>query len=188
MDEPLPLHALNSSTPRATRPLRARYNVLLSAMLALLGACTSKGSASEAPAPAPKPKPVQEPVVAEEKFTLPLVVPGSSARVVRFTLASGVEEREPVGEARRFSKQSTARVYAFLEVSNEGDKPLELGVAFEPEASDEVSTTLTLDIPARQRRWRTHAFMNATWPGKYRAVLVGHDDEELAVIPFELTP
>jgi hypothetical protein len=160
-----------------------RWSVALGGLVYV--ACTVKGE--DVPQPLAQPAARVHEAVAEASppLVLPLAVPGSSARVVRFELAAGIVDHEPHGVSTRFSRRSTPRVFAFVEVSNEGGKPTSLDLAFDPIDTDAVSTLLTLDIP-NVKRWRTQVFMHTAAPGKYRAVLVSPSGEELGGRDFEV--
>jgi hypothetical protein len=162
-----------------------RWMVALSGLVFV--ACTAKGE--DAPLAMAPPVAKARPLAPEasEQLVLPLAIPHSSARLVRFELAESVVEHEPQGVSTRFSQRSTPRVFAFLEVQNDGGKPTTLDVAFDPMDTDVVSTLLTLEIPS-VRRWRTQVFMHTAAPGKYRAVLVSASGEELGGRDFEVVP
>jgi hypothetical protein len=147
-------------------------------------ACTAKGEdAPHAPAPA-----VATPRTAAQtgdELSLPLAIPGTTARLIRFEVAKDIVDHEPVGVSTSFSQQTTPRVFAFLEVNNEAGKPFQLDVAFDPVAEDEVSTLLTLQIPSA-KRWRTQVFMHSQTVGKYRAVVVTESGDDLGGRAFEI--
>jgi hypothetical protein len=152
--------------------------------LASLG-CTARGEDLSA-SPVGAAGPTREaPVEPGPELTLPLAVPGTSGRIVRFEVAEGVVEHEPRGVATSFSKKTTPRVFAFLEVNNEGGKPFELGVAFDAVGTDEVSTLIPLQIPAI-KRWRTQVFMQTRVAGKYRAVVLAENGDELGGRDFDV--
>jgi hypothetical protein len=160
-----------------------RWIIGLSGLLYV--ACTAKGQ--DAPEPFVKPQakpraPVQE---ASRELVLPLAIPGTSAHLVRFEVASDIVDHEPKGVSDRFVRREIPRVFAFLEVNNEGGKPFSIDVAFDPMDTDEVSTLLTLQIPSA-KRWRTQVFMHTRVPGKYRAVLVSEAGEELGGRDFQV--
>ena len=160
-----------------------RWMVALGGLVCV--ACTAKGEDVSQPMVAPAAKTREVAAEPSVQLALPLAIPGSSAQVVRFELAESIVDHEPHGVSTRFSRRSTPRVFAFVEVQNEGGKPTSLDVAFDPMDSDAVSTLLTLEVPS-VKRWRTQVFMHTAAPGKYRAVLVSAGGEELGGRDFEV--
>jgi hypothetical protein len=114
---------------------------------------------------------------------LPLAIANTDARLVRFELASSIVEREPTGIASAFSRATTPRVFAFVEVANKHGQPFDIEVRFEPVAATTRGQGLKLAIPAADR-WRTQALMATRKPGTYRAIVSGPDGSELVAREF----
>jgi hypothetical protein len=148
-------------------------------------ACTAKGQDAPEPLAKAQLEPRASVQEAGRELVLPLAIPGTSAHLMRFEVASEIVDHEPKGVSDKFVKRETPRVFAFLEVNNESGKPFSLDVAFDPMDTDEVSTLLTLQIPST-KRWRTQVFMHTGVPGKYRAVLVSEAGEELGGRDFQV--
>lgn len=110
-------------------------------------------------------------------------VDGLSVR--RLVVSEDIENREPVGAASRFDRE-TDRLFAFVEAVNESDEAGELVVTFESEDGTEVGF-ITLEIPANARRWRTWAWsQNIHEVGSWTAVIRTADGDELAREHFEI--
>ena len=148
-------------------------------------ACTAKGEDAPRLAVPAVAKPHTPEAVASSELVLPIAIPGTSAQLTRFEVASEIVDHEPQGVATRFSRRSTPRVFAFLELNNEGGKPFSLDVAFDPVDTDDVSTLLTVQIPSA-KRWRTQVFMHTGTPGNYRAVVVNGAGDELGGRDFQV--
>jgi hypothetical protein len=127
----------------------------------------------------------QTATTAEQKTNtgLPLAITSTEARIVRFELASSIVEREPAGVATTFSRATTPRVFAFVEVANKNGQPFEIDVRFEPVAATTRGQGFKLAIPAAER-WRTQALMATRKAGTYRAVVSGPDGSELVAREF----
>jgi hypothetical protein len=106
-------------------------------------------------------------------------------KVDRFVLATGVEEREPVGETDTFSTD-TQKIWAFVQFDNELGAPSSVRVHWESVDGPASPYGFVLDVPAakRYRTWSWTAIRRT--PGQYRAVLRTLDGKELASRNFEI--
>lgn len=105
--------------------------------------------------------------------------------VRRLIVARGVENREPVGAASRFDA-SAERIYAFMEMVNDGDEDREVVVTFERDDGTSVGN-ITVNIPANAPRWRTWAWSHRiSTPGTWTAVISTADGTELGRERFEV--
>jgi hypothetical protein len=103
--------------------------------------------------------------------------------LTRFELATGVEEREPVGVGAEFA--AGTKVYAFLDVNNASDAT-ELVVTFEREGGSK-SPGVTLNVPSG-KRYRTYAFFSHTLKaGNYKCVITGKDGNVVAEKAFAIS-
>jgi hypothetical protein len=105
--------------------------------------------------------------------------------IARFVLASGVAEREPVGQTDTFSTE-TEKIWAFVEFANEQGAPFAVRVHWENVDGPVSPYGFVLDIPTakRFRTWSWTAIRRS--PGQYRAVLRTLDGQELASRSFEI--
>jgi len=108
------------------------------------------------------------------------------AKVDRFVLATGVEEREPVGETDTFSTDRD-KIWAFVQFDNEYGAPFSVRVHWEKVDGPASPYGYVLDVPPakRFRTWSWTAIRRT--PGQYRAVLRTLDGKELASRDFEIT-
>jgi hypothetical protein len=106
-------------------------------------------------------------------------------KVDRFVLASGVEEREPVGETDTFFTDSD-KIWAFVQFDNELGAPFSVRVHWENVDGPASPYGFVLDVPTakRYRTWSWTAIKRS--PGQYRAVLRTLDGKELASRNFEI--
>lgn len=107
--------------------------------------------------------------------------------IQRLVTATGVDQREPVAPSAFFG-QHEARIYAFVEASNESHEEETLTVHFiGPEG--QVSGGIELRIPAEAPRWRTWAFTeHAKDPGLWRVEIRSSEGTLLGALPFEVDP
>lgn len=165
----------------------------LGAFLMACGGDPSSASTDESTAPLPSPR-VEElatthtpaaPTEATEVEPIQVYAPQleeGAVRLRRLIVATGIEEREPSGAADVFARNAD-RVYAFIEAVNETDQPAELRVTFEPERGESVGH-VTLEVPARARRFRTWAYSrNVQTAGEWQ-VVVRAADRVIARRPF----
>jgi Protein of unknown function (DUF2914) len=106
-------------------------------------------------------------------------------KVDRFVLASGVEEREPVGETDTFFTD-TDKIWAFVQFDNELGAPASVRVHWEKVDGPASPYGFVLDVPTakRYRTWSWTAIKRD--PGQYRAVLRTLDGKELGSREFEI--
>jgi hypothetical protein len=102
--------------------------------------------------------------------------------VKRLVVATGVKDREPVGEATTFSAESAAKIYAFVEVTNQDRIASQVVVTFEPETGSPIGH-VKLEVGAAPR-WRTWATTRALKPGKWQAVVRDGKGKVLATSEF----
>lgn len=109
----------------------------------------------------------------------------AAPKVDRFVLATGVEDREPVGEADTFFTD-TDKIWAFVQFDNELGEPFAVRVHWEKVDGPATPYGFVLDVPTakRYRTWSWTAIRRS--PGQYRAVLRTLDGEELASRTFEI--
>jgi hypothetical protein len=107
--------------------------------------------------------------------------------IQRLVTATGVDQREPVAPSAFFG-QRDARIYAFVEASNESHEEETLTIHFiGPEG--QVSGGIELRIPAEAPRWRTWAFTeHAKDPGLWRVEIRSSEGTLLGALPFEVDP
>lgn len=114
---------------------------------------------------------------------------GASAglTIQRLVTATGVDQREPVAPSACFG-QHDARIYAFVQASNESHEEETLTVHFiGPEG--QVSGGIELRIPAAAPRWRTWAFTeHAKEPGLWHLEIRSSEGSLLGALPFEVDP
>lgn len=104
----------------------------------------------------------------------------------RLEIATGIEEREPVGVSQRFSS-ANEQITAFLNIRNDGEEAKSVRVLFERPDGSRMQG-LSLEIPAGATRWRTWArSRNIRAPGLWHAVVETSDAEEIGRCPFEIT-
>jgi hypothetical protein len=103
----------------------------------------------------------------------------------RFVLATGVEEREPVGETDTFTTD-TDKIWAFVQFDNELGAPASVRVHWEQVDGPASLYGFVLEVPTakRYRTWSWTAIRRT--PGQYRAVLRTLDGKELASRSFEI--
>ncbi len=107
-------------------------------------------------------------------------------RVRRLAVATGIEDREPVGTSERFDGEQE-RLYVFVDLANRGDET-QIEVSFEPESPTreaQVTGLVDLEVPARVGRHRTWAWSrNVHAPGEWSAVVRDLEGRELARTSF----
>jgi len=131
---------------------------------------------------------IREPVPAEGTGPFePELEASAGLRIERLVTATGVDEREPLAPSAFFG-QHDARIYAFIEASNESRDDETLTVHFiGPEG--QVSGGIELRIPAEAPRWRTWAFTeHAKEPGLWRVEVRSSGGALVGALPFEVEP
>lgn len=104
-------------------------------------------------------------------------------KIDRFVLATGVAQREPIGESSVFAADT--KIFAFVQLANEG-APYAFRVHWEPldGPSSPVGVKLNVATASRFRTWSWTAI--AREPGRYKAVLRTLDGAEIASREFEI--
>lgn len=115
---------------------------------------------------------------AELSTPIPL---GPDAELLRLVLAHGMEKRQPVDPATTFPEGQ--RVNLFIESRNEGEEPLSVRVTWENVKTGRRSPPTNVVIGTRKLH-RTRAFRTMRKAGSFKAIVLGPDDQELAVLPF----
>ncbi|MDQ3032778.1 MAG: DUF2914 domain-containing protein [Myxococcota bacterium] len=89
----------------------------------------------------------------------PAPTPGiAEVRVRRLVVTRGIEAREPIDSIDELDvAEELDRVYAFVELANDGDGDGTVTVTFEREGGP-TTGVVDLEAPARAGRWRTWAF------------------------------
>lgn len=125
-----------------------------------------------------------EPEVQQPSFDRPLQA--SEVKVDRFVLASGVEQREPVGETDVFDTEDK-KIFAFVQLANAAE-PYTFEVHFESVDGPTSRYGVKLQVPTavRYRTWAWTQIRRS--PGKYRAVLRTLEGEEIASREFTIEP
>jgi hypothetical protein len=112
--------------------------------------------------------------------------PEGELKVTRLVVSKGVAGREPVGASTKFSAESTDKLFAFVELSNESKIEGEVYVTFSPEGGG-ASQKIKLDV-GPEKRWRTWASSKKPrTPGGWTATVHGADGRMLARTTFEVT-
>lgn len=103
--------------------------------------------------------------------------------VPRAVVATGVEEREPVGEAEEFAAD-VGTLFCFTEVTGAGEASQVVHVWFHGEEEQ-----FRITLPVRGERWRTWSRkrIGAGQDGFWRVVVEGPDGATLAEVPFTVT-
>lgn len=149
--------------------------------------------ATVAPSATTPPPPLRE--AAPEEAEAPAVDPYApelrsrgDVRVRRLVLSTGVSRHEPTGAADVFTLGGPSRIYAFVDAVNRSGDAVALEVTFEPPAG-ETAGHVSLDVPARARRWRTWAYTRHVYEaGRWQAVVRGPDGRVLARRAFDVEP
>jgi hypothetical protein len=131
---------------------------------------------------------IAEPVPTEDMSAFePELGASAGLRIERLVTATAVDQREPVTPSAFFG-QRDARIYAFVEASNESTEEETLTVHFiGPDGR--VSGGVELRIPARAPRWRTWAFTeHAKEPGLWRVEIRSSQGALVGALPFEVEP
>jgi hypothetical protein len=124
-----------------------------------------------------------KPTEAKPAEVKPAEVAPSGVSLTRFEIATGVEEREPVGAAAEFA--AGTKLYAFLDVKNPSDAT-ELVVTFEREGGTK-SPGVTLSVPSG-KRYRTYAhFSGAKAAGTYKCTVTTGDGTVVAEKTFQIS-
>ncbi|UJR82201.1 DUF2914 domain-containing protein [Sandaracinus amylolyticus] len=136
----------------------------------------------EAPAAPTPPPPITTTTTRDEREH------DGELRVRRLVLTRGIEGREPIDEIDELAlDERLERVYAFLDLANDGDDAAALVVTFEREGGDEVTGHVELEVPANVGRWRTWAFTrHVDREGTWRVVVRDDGGRELASHTFEV--
>jgi len=125
----------------------------------------------------PKSEPKAEPTVHADATDL---------KVRRLVVASGVENREPVGSSDAF-RAGDDRVYAFVEMANRSSHDGGIVIVFENGSTR--TGMVELEIPGDVGRWRTWGYTRALrQPGTWNVVVREQDTgKELARTSIEVT-
>jgi hypothetical protein len=106
--------------------------------------------------------------------------------VKRLVVATGVNHREPEGEATLFRQSEIDKLYAYVEVENDASSTETITVSFEPPDGRAPRGNITLDVGSSPR-WRTWAYTkNALDVGSWTAVVKDASGRTLARQPFEI--
>ncbi|MCA9528615.1 MAG: DUF2914 domain-containing protein, partial [Myxococcales bacterium] len=107
--------------------------------------------------------------------------------VRRVALTRAIVDREPLEPATEFEAKPK-RLYAFVDLRNDGDGPGKVRVRFlGPDHA--VTGDVLLDVPASVPRWRTWAWTQyATRPGPWEVVVERADGTRLDSATFTVTP
>ena len=99
-------------------------------------------------------------------------------KIDRFVLATGVQQREPVGESDVFYTD-TPQIYAFVQLAN-AQEPYAVKVHWEPAEgpASPYGTALAVPTAPRYRTWAWTRIKRA--PGRYHAVLRTLAGQEIA--------
>lgn len=162
-----------------------RAGLLLVASTLVLGGLhlTAQGQATPtAAAPAAAPAVAAQPKAADT--STPISSDGS-VQIDRFVLATGVEAREPVGEAVSFPA-GTARIYAFVQLNNAKGAPYAITVSWEKVGGPVAKKGVELSVPANKQHRTWSWTSNTKKPGQYRAVLRTLDGVEVASREFTI--
>jgi hypothetical protein len=131
---------------------------------------------------------IAEPMPVQDTRAFEPELGGSDGLTIhRLVTATGVDEREPVAPSAFFGPHD-ARIYAFVEASNESHEEEILTVHFiGPDR--QVSGGIELRIPAEAPRWRTWAFTeHAREPGLWRVEIRSSEGSLVGALPFEVEP
>lgn len=125
-----------------------------------------------------------EPEAEKKSFDRPLQA--SEVKLDRFVLATGVTQREPVGETEVFDTEDK-QIFAFVQLANKGE-PYAFEVHFESVDGPTSRYGVKLEVPTavRYRTWAWTQIRRS--PGKYRAVLRTLEGEEIASREFTIEP
>jgi hypothetical protein len=131
---------------------------------------------------------IAEPMPVEDTRAFEPELGGSDGITIhRLVTATGVDKREPVAPSTFFGPHD-ARIYAFVEASNESHEEEILTVHFIG-SDGQVSGGIELRIPAEAPRWRTWAFTeHAKEPGLWRVEIRSSDGSLVGALPFEVEP
>lgn len=110
---------------------------------------------------------------------------GTHAEILRFALAHDIDKRLPVDEADSFP--SGQRVNLFIEARNQSGTDLHISVSWENTATGRRSPATEVRI-GKGKVYRTRAYRTMPKAGSYRAIVVGPEGQELAVLPFTIRP
>jgi hypothetical protein len=132
--------------------------------------------------PAEPAEPAEASAVAAGDGSSPIAL-GPDAELLRLVLAKDVVNRQPVEPGTTFP--SGQKVNLFIEARNEGDTDHSLRVTWENVASGRRSPPVPVAIPVRKIH-RTRAYRTLKIKGEHRAIVLGADDKELAVLPFTI--
>ena len=107
-------------------------------------------------------------------------------KVKRFVVATGMNKKQPEGTATLFRQSEIEKLYAYLEIENDGDDKEKVTVSFEPPDGRAARGNVTLDVGS-SKRWRTWAYTKqATQVGSWTAVVKDEEGHTLARQPFEI--
>jgi len=119
-------------------------------------------------------------VVATALLLMPSLGMAGEAVVLEAVLATGVENREPVGAASAFPSD-VGRVYAFTRVAGAGEEGSVTHVWY---YAGQVKAQVQL--PVRSADWRTWSSKTVlpTWTGEWLVEVQAPDGRVLASLPF----
>jgi hypothetical protein len=110
----------------------------------------------------------------------------SKVRVLRFVVATGVQDREPLASGDALSADGSA-IYAFAELANPVGDSENVRITFERKGGSERVGQVTLPVPAKTSRHRTWAFTRfIRAAGVWEAVLWSESGAELSRTSFEV--
>lgn len=132
-----------------------------------------------------EPKPLEpKPLEAKQPSDFDRALDPAEVQIDRFVLATGVTEREPVGESDVFTSD-TKEIFAFVQFANP-NPPFALRVHWEKAEGPTFPYGFKLEVPtaARFRTWSWTRIKRE--PGHYRAVLRTLEGEEVASREFAI--
>jgi Protein of unknown function (DUF2914) len=148
--------------------------------------------AAEAPSPPPPTSKSAQPAAAVAVTSLPTLKAAtkrtdeSSLKLMRFVVASGVQDREPLVSSDALPSDGTA-IYAFAELANPSGGSENVRITFERKDGAERVGDVTLPVPANASRHRTWAFTRfIRAAGVWEAVLWSESGTELGRTSFEV--
>lgn len=104
----------------------------------------------------------------------------------RLQLATAIEDREPVSPGTAFTT-TDERIFAFLQLRNDGDAERTVVVTFERPDGARVGNA-TLAVPGHQPRWRTWASTrHVRQAGRWTAHVETEDGEPVGTLAFTVS-
>lgn len=129
------------------------------------------------------------PVAETAPATAPVLGTGP-IRFERIAMASGVEDRQPVGVSTTFAAGANERLYVYLEGINTSGAAADLTVSFSREGGDGEVGGVRVNLPTttERRAWRTWAFTRQTSrAGTWTAHVRNADGVEVGSTTFAIT-